>query len=72
VELQAVAYTDYDWPWFGELNSAFFKNYRRPVLGSIGVNVVIFNTGFQNLTKPNRHKRLMKRQVLPEAFILHN
>lgn len=28
--LHSAADTEYDWPWFGELNGAYFKNHPRP------------------------------------------
>src|SRR5689334_5535300 len=30
VGLHSAADTEYDWPWFGELNGAYFKNHPRP------------------------------------------
>ncbi len=30
VGIHSAADTEYDWPWFGELNGAYFKNHPRP------------------------------------------
>jgi type 1 glutamine amidotransferase len=30
VGLHSAADTEYDWPWFGELNGAYFKNHPKP------------------------------------------
>jgi type 1 glutamine amidotransferase len=30
IGLHSAADTEYDWPWFGELNGAYFKNHPRP------------------------------------------
>jgi hypothetical protein len=38
--------------------------------GHIGVNAVIFNTGLQDLTKPNGHVESMDRHVAPQSLYL--
>ncbi|MBN2863429.1 MAG: hypothetical protein JXN62_09730, partial [Bacteroidales bacterium] len=38
--------------------------------GHIGVNAVIFNTFFQDLTKPNGHVESMDRHVSPGSLYL--
>lgn len=43
------------------------KNYS---FGHIGVNAVIFNTFFQDLTKPNGHVESLDRHVAPKSLYL--
>lgn len=43
------------------------KNYS---FGHIGINAVIFNTFFQDLTKPNGHVESMDRHVAPKSLYL--
>jgi len=38
--------------------------------GHIGVNAVIFNTGFQDLTQPNGHIESLDRHVSPRSLYL--
>jgi type 1 glutamine amidotransferase len=55
VGLHSAADTEYDWPWFGELNGAYFKNHPRP---QEAVFNIIDQNNIATAHLPNPWKRL--------------